>query len=263
MENVTNGIPPGMYNGSNLVLYYGVNGYKITWFYFLTHIFLLLVAGAGICLNVMALNIVRMKSPFFNVSQIFVSHLARSDVFNGVVCVYVVLYNLIHYKNYYECAFRSGLVTCINLNSSLHLLSLTFDRYFKISYPFIYIQIFTERKMKTFSRCVWAFAGILGALPILGWRSPPLHGFKYCTYFGVLDSSYLTVMSIIFFSILTIMLYCYFSIVCLACTHRGSIVKKASHQYQNTKALWWAPTKTVVILISFYSCCWIPTGVYS
>ena len=266
-------------NGSNVqsdfVLYVGISGYKITWTYFLTHIFLLLVAGTGIILNVIAFKIVQIRSPLHDISQIFISHLAMSDIFNGAVCIYVVLYNLVHYKNYYECAFRSGLVTCINLNSSIHLLSLTFDRYLKIIYPYKYFQLFTEKKIKIFSPCVWIFAGTLGLLPILGWRRPLQNGIAYCTYFGVLDTSYLTTTAAIFSLVLIVMIYCYVNIIFVACNQRNEAIglpnnknvvsnsTKAVYDHRNTKALWWTPTKTVVILITFYSFCWFPTGKFT
>ena len=253
------------YSQSDSVIYFGVNGYGITWSYFLTHLVLVIVAGTGILLNTVALQIVHIKSPFNDVSQIFISHLAMSDIFNGIICIYVVLYNLIHYKNYYECAFRTGLTTCINLNSSIHILSLTFDRYFKIMHPYKYVQLFTEKRMKVFSSSAWIFAAVLGMMPILGWRRPPLHGITYCSYFGVLETRYLTLMCILFYTILLAMLYCYFSIICVAWNQKKKVIdrprdRKAAYDYRNTKALWWAPTKTVIILISFYSCCWLPTG---
>ena len=253
---------------STAVLYYGVNGFGVTWNYFLINIVLFFVAGTGIILNSVALKILSIKSPLPNVSHNLISHLARSDIFVGVICIYSVLYNLIDYKNYYECAFRSGIASCITLNSSIHLLFLTFDRYFKIMHPFKYIKYFSnDNRLKIFSRCTWVFAGILGLLPILGWRRPPINGTEYSSYFGVLDRGYLMLVTSLFFGILLIMFYCYITIVCVACNRkrrvRRSLNDKQSsttHDQRKTKALWWAPTRTVIILITLYCCCWIPTG---
>ena len=251
---------------STSMLYYGVNGFEITWIYLFTHLVLLIVAGIGIFLNTVALKIVSIKSPLHDASHNFISHLAMSDIFIGIICIYTVLYNLIHYKNYYECALRTGIATCMNLNSSIHLLFLTFDRYFKIMYPYKYVQYFhNEKRMKILSRCAWLFAGILGLLPIFGWRRPPINGTTYCSYFGVLDRRYLMLVSSLFFAIMLTMFYCYINIICVAWNQRKNVTAtpkdaKSSYDHRNTKALWWAPTKTVIILITFYSCCWMPTG---
>ena len=255
-------------NGSTStdVFYYGVNGFGITWTYFIVNIVLLIVAGIGIVLNGFALKIVSIKSPLGDVSNNLISHLAMSDIVIGEICIYNVLYNLIHYKNYYECAFRTGIATCITLNSSIHLLFVTFDRYFKIMHPFKYINYFSnENRLKIFSRCTWLFAGILGLLPILGWRRPPINGTEDCSYFGVLDRCYLMLMTSLFFGIMLIMLYCYISILCVAWKQgrkdfQPSKDKQSSVGRKYSKAQWWAPTRTLMILITIYSCCWIPTG---
>ena len=251
---------------STSVLYSGLNGFGITWIYFITNVVLLIVAGTGLFLNAVALKIVSIKSPLQDASHNFISNLALSDYFIGVICIYNALYNLIHYKNYYECTFRSGIGTCMALNSSIHLLFLTFDRHFKIMHPYKYIQYFSnEKRLKTFSRCTWLFAGILGVLPILGWRRPPVYGIEHCSYFGVLDRGYLMLMFSLFSGIMLIMFYCYISILCVAWNQRRRVIrspedKKSGYDHRNTKALWWAPTKTVMILITLYCCCWMPTG---
>ena len=248
------------------VLYYGVHGFGITWTFFIINILLLIVAGTGLVLNIIALKIVSVKSPLSEVSNNLVSHLARSDIFIGIICIYNVLYNLIHYKNYYECVLRTGLATCIALNSSFHLLFLSFDRYFKIIHPFKYIKYFSnENRLKMFSWGIWMVTGILGLLPILGWRRPLVHGTKYCSNFGVLDKCYLTLMSGLFYGINIIMLYCYISIICVAWKQRekdfqSGKVKQNTVCRRSSKAQWWAPTRTVLILITLYSCCWMPTG---
>ena len=255
-----------MHSGSN-TLYYGLNGYGITWSYFLIHIAMILTAGAGILLNTAALRIVRSESCVNDGSKIFISHLATSDIFNGIICIYNAFYNLVHFKNYYECAFRTGLSTCINLNSSLHLLSLTFDRYFKIIHPYKYVRLFTETRMKLFSSCTWVVSITLGLLPILGWRLPSFNGLLYCSYFGVLDKQYLSLMCVLFFFIYFMLFYCYICIICAAWNQRRRIMVSlndaSAYTSWNTKALWWAPTKTVLILITFYSCCWLPIGMFT
>ena len=244
------------------VVYFGLNGYGITWTYLLIHLAMIIMACLGVTLNVAALRIVRSNPLTSDGSRIFISHLAMSDIFNSIICTYITFYNLIHYKNYYECAFRTGLSTCILLNSSLHLLSLTFDRYFRIMYPYKYVLLFTETRMKKCSVSIWAISLSLGMLPMFGWRQPPFDGLSSCSYFGVLSKSYLVLMSLLFYCIQATMFFCYFSILFVAWNQSCKIMKTSadSYSYWNTKALWWGPTKTVIILISFYSCCWLPTG---
>ena len=257
-------------NGSMLacpsVIYFSVSGYGITWTYFLTHLVLVLVAVVGLFLNTMALKIVQVKSPLSDVSQTCISHLARSDICTSIICIYTVFYNLIHYKNYYECAIRTGLTTCVLLNSSIHLLSLTFDRYFKIMYPYKYVQLFTENRMKVFSFSAWIISGILGLLPILGWRRPPVRGTTYCSFFGVLERRYLAVICAVFYSIVLTIFYCYINILCVAWSHRRrtrahSNDTTAAYNQRCTKSLWWSPARSIVILITFYTCCWLPSGI--
>ena len=251
---------------SNLVLYYGLNGFGITWIYFLTNIVLLVIAGIGIFLNAVAMKIVSTKPPLHDVSHNFISHLALSDIIISVFCIYNAVYNLIHYKNYYECTLRCGIATCFALNSSIHLLFLTFDRHFKVMHPYKYYQYFgKERILKSISRFTWLFAGILGSLPFLGWRRPPVYGIEYCSYFGVLDRGYLMLTFSLFFGIMLVMFYCYISILCVAWNQRRRVIrlpsdKRSSYDHRNTKVLWWAPTKTIMILITLYCCCWMPTG---
>ena len=249
---------------SSSVLYYGVNGFRVTWDYFLINIVLFFVAGAGIILNAIALKIVSTKSPLRDVSHNFISHLAMSDIFVGLICIYTVLYDLTGNRNYYECCFRTGIVTCISLNSSIHLLLITFDRYFKIKHPFKYIKYFSnEKRLRLLSVSTWLFAATLGLLPILRWRRPPIHGVEYCSYFGVLPKQYLIFMTSLYFTILFIMLYCYISIVYVACKRRNSQSdgdKVARSNSQRRKAVWWGPTRTMIILITLYLCCWMPTG---
>ena len=69
----------------------------------------------------------------------------------------------------------------------------------------------------------------------------------------------------LFFGIMLMMFYCYISILCVAWNQRRRVIdplngKKRGYDHRNTKALWWAPTKTVMILITIYCCCWMPTG---
>ena len=65
---------------STSVLYYGLNGFGITWIYFITNVVLLIVAGIGLFLNVLALKIVSIKSPLHDASHHFISNLAMSDL---------------------------------------------------------------------------------------------------------------------------------------------------------------------------------------
>ncbi|XP_045198821.2 adenosine receptor A3-like [Mercenaria mercenaria] len=235
------------------VIYYGVNGFGISWTYLIVHIVLATVAVVGITLNSFTLWALRGKDSGLDVSIIFISNLAFSDVINGVICVYLVTYNLIHYKNYYECAFRTGVIIGMNFNSALQLLALTFDRYFKIIYPYRYVRIFKDKRAKVFCVCAWLLSTILCLLPILGLRQPPIHGLEYCSFFGVQTDTYLILMAVCFYTIFLMAAFCYYRILSVSFA-----LTKRFRQQQTTKQLWWKPTKTVLILIVFYFVCWVP-----
>lgn len=178
------------------VLYYGMNGFGITWTYLLLHFGLVLVAVVGILLNSFAIWALRGKDSDMDVSIIFISNLAFSDIICDVMGIYLAMYNLIHYKNYYECAFRIGVVTGINFNCVLQLLALTLDRYCKIIHPYKYVHIFKAKPAKIFCMCAWLLSGTLCLLPILGLRQPPKHGVNYCSFFGIMKNTYLILMTV-------------------------------------------------------------------
>jgi hypothetical protein len=259
MENKTN-ISAEYDVGSDnqqLVIYYGVNGFGISWTYLVIHIALASVAFVGIALNSFTLWALRGKDSGLDVSIIFISNLAASDIINDVMCIYLVFYNLIHYKNYYECAFRTGVVTGMNLNSALQLSALTLERYFKIIHPFKYVSVFKDKTAKLFCACSWILSTILSLLPLFGLRQPPSHGIEYCSYFGVLTDEYLILTTTCFYLVILISVLCYYKI--LAASFAQS---KKCYNKHTTKHLWWKPTKTVLILFLFYFACWIPLSKY-
>lgn len=237
------------------VLYYGMNGFGITWTYLLLHLGLVLVALVGILLNSFAIWSLRDKDSDLDVSIIFISNLAFSDIISDVMGIYLALYNLIHYKNYYECAFRIGLATGINFNCVLQLLALTLDRYCKIIHPYKYVHIFKAKPAKIFCMCAWLLSGTLCLLPVLGLRQPPIHGVNYCSFFGIMKNAYLILMTVCFYAVFLILVYSYYRILWASWEQ-----SRRFNQLPTTKQLWWKPTKTVLILIVFYCICWIPLG---
>ena len=245
-------------SNDKLVIYYGVNGFGISWTYLVIHIVLASVAFVGFSLNSFTLWALRGKDSGLDVSIIFILNLAISDVINDVMCVYLVLYNLIHYKNYYECAFRTGVLIGINFNSALQLLALTLERYFKIIYPYKYVYIFKEETAKLFSACAWILSTVLSLLPIFGLRQPPIHGTDYCSFFGVQTDGYLILMTVCFYMVMLIVSLCYYKILSVSFAQTRKCFDK-----QTTKHLWWKPTKTVLILFLFYFACWVPLSKYT
>lgn len=237
------------------VLYFGLNGYGITWIYVIVHIFMALVALLGIFLNVFSLFVINRKEHGTDMSIIFISNLACSDFVYDIWGLYLVLYNMVHYKNYYECAFRFGLAIGICFNSLLQLLALTVDRFTKIIYPYQYVRIFKERSANIFCVLSWSFSGLFGLLPLLGVRKPMTHGTAYCSFFGVLDDFYLILVTTLFCLVFVMLIACYIRIWWASFT-------QSKHMYGpgRIRHLWLSPTKTIVILIVFYCLCWFPLG---
>lgn len=248
----------GSDNHSDSVFYHGLSGFGITWSYLLVHLLLLLVGFLGFVLNTFCFITLRHKESWLDISVIFITNLACSDIIMDMVCIYIVIYNLVHYKNYYECAFRLGLVTGIALNSALQLLGLTLDRYFKILHPYKYVRIFSESSAKIYCALSWLISSVISLLPIFGLRRPPDCGLEYCSFFGVLTDEFLIVNIVCFYSTIVCMLFCYVRIMSVAWTQNKECAKK-----RITKHLWWKPTKTVMVLLMFYVLCWLPMSKYS
>lgn len=238
-------------------LYYGLNGFGITWTYLFVHIVLATVGLVGIVFNCITLWALRGKDTGLDVSIIFIRNLACSDIINDVMCIYLVCYQLIHYKNYYECAFRMGVLSGMNFNSSQQLLALTLDRYVKIIHPYKYVSIFKEHTAKVYCVWAWSISATLCLLPVIGIRRPPSHGIDYCSFFGVMADSYLITIISCFVFVFLVLVFAYYRILSASWKQ----IKKCGRQ-QGMKQLWWKPTKTVLILIVFYCICWIPLGNY-
>ncbi|XP_033740637.1 cannabinoid receptor 1-like [Pecten maximus] len=163
------------------------------------------------------------------------------------------------------------MLNCILFNSSFNLFALTFDRYVKITAPYIYWRIFEEERAKMFTIVVWCFTIILALVPLAGWHTKQKS--NYCGYFGVFSRAYLIVLLslvLIGFLLLCVM-YIHILIIASAKSSQTQIFRERMIQIQGAgvcrprnpvKALWWKPTKIILIIIGINVLCYTPVGIY-
>ena len=181
------------------ILYYGLNGYGISVPYFCVTLFTFVVAVPAVLLNGIVARILFGRDFREDAACIFISHLALSDLSSGILLFYNAIYNLIHYKQYYECAVRFGLVNGVFLNSALIIFALTSERYAKIIFPYRYVTWFTPSRAKLFTILSWTISLIFCQAPLYGWNNSISEA--YCRYFGVFTKDFLTIFSsVIYFA---------------------------------------------------------------
>ncbi|CAC5372504.1 ADORA1 [Mytilus coruscus] len=243
----------------NYVLWYGLNGYGITCFYLGINILIFVVAIVAVLLNGIIIYILFGRDFREDVSCIFISHLALSDFLSAVLLFYNVIYNLIHFKHFYECAIRFGLVNGVFLNSSVILLSLTAERYAKILLPFKYASLITPEKAKYFMISSWVVCLVICQAPLFGWNQDTSE--EYCRYFGVFTKNFLLIYCAIMYmmSFLVFLMYCH--ILCIAFKQNNKI-RRADHRQINKRHthIWWKPTKTAMIIVGINVVSWLPSG---
>ena len=98
-----------MYNQT--VLYTTVSSFQVTPVYFAVNILGGIASIFGITLNVGIVSIfLKEKDLDDDVSCLLIKHLACSDLSMGLMTLYTVVYNLVHYKIVVECLVRFGLL---------------------------------------------------------------------------------------------------------------------------------------------------------
>lgn len=253
------------------ILYETSNGFKITILYFIHRSSLMILACLIITLNVLVMYALKQKNSSDDVTRIFICNLSVTDMLNGVFLLYNAMYDLIHFKDIFECLFRFGFVNSISLCSTIQLLALSVDRYVKILNPYLYLRIFKAGSVWMILSLVWTFCGVVGFLPLLGWRNHDNQSSTYCAFFGVLSQSYFILYYVLHMISCLIIITIYVHILKIAhdkisenrkfLQHSMSLDvsgKQRTHHLWN--APWWKPTKTVLIIIGVYIVCWIPTG---
>ncbi|XP_060071670.1 adenosine receptor A3-like [Ylistrum balloti] len=255
----------------NVVVYQGFNGYGVTITYLLMNLIVATLGLAILLLNSYAAYVMSCKPHNWDVTYVFIKNLAISDALCGLFTIYNIFYNLIHYKLFYECLFRFGVLNCILLNSSLNLFALTFDRYVKITAPYIYWRIFEEERAKVFTIVTWCFTIVMALVPLVGWHTE--QNTDYCGYFGVFTRAYLAMLLLIVligFLLLCVM-YIHILIIASAKSSQTQLFQERMLQIQGlavyrsrnpVKALWWKPTKIILLIIGINVLCYTPVGIY-
>ncbi|XP_069107968.1 adenosine receptor A3-like [Argopecten irradians] len=255
----------------NVVLYSGVNGYEITLTYLVMNLIVAVLGLVVLLLNSYAAYILSCKSHNWDVTYVFIKNLAISDALCGLFTIYNICYNLIHYKMFYECLFRFSMLNCILFNSSFNLFALTFDRYVKITAPYIYWRIFEEERARVFTIVAWCFTIVLAVVPLAGWHTKQES--NYCGYFGVFSRTYLIVLlSLVLVGfVLLCAMYIHILIIASAKNSQTQIFRERMLQVQGpgvcrprnpVKALWWKPTKIILFIIGINVLCYTPIGIY-
>lgn len=255
------------------MFYEALNGYGVTVLYFMHRFSLIILACFIITFNVFVMYALKRKSNSDDVTRVFIYSLSATDAFNGLFLLYNALYDLIHFKNIFECLFRFGFVNSISLCSTLQLLALSMDRYVKILSPYFYLRIFNVQSVWWLSYSVWAICGVVGFLPLMGWRKKEKHSFNFCSFFGVLSQSYFILYTMLHMISFFIIVAVYVHILKIAYNkisenkmflqHALALAVTGDKKAQcHQNAPWWKPTKTVLIVIGIYFVCWTPTGEY-
>lgn len=272
MDNTSNQSHVSDKEWYNVVLYKGLNGYGVTLCYLLMNV---IVASIGIVilfLNSYAAYVMSCKPHNWDVTYVFVTNLAISDALCGLFTIYNIFYNLIHYKIFYECLFRFGILNCIIFNSSLNLFALTFDRYVKIISPYYYWRIFEESRAKLFTIVTWILTLTLTLIPLAGLHKSQRS--DYCSYFGVFSRAYLIVLVSVVLLGLVLMCLMYIHILIIASvkrsrtqTFREGVLRVHGSGLRRTRnpatGLWWKPTKLILIIIGINILCFTPAGKFS
>lgn len=243
------------------VLYYGMNGYGITLFYLGINILVFFIAIAAALLNGIIIFILFKRDFREDVSCIFISHLALSDFLSGILLLYNTIYNLIHYKLFYECAVRFGLVNGVFLNSSIALLFLTIERYAKIILPYRYANMITPSRAKLVMKLSWLICVTVCQAPLFGWNQDTSE--EFCRFFGVFTKTFLKLYSAVMSIITYIILLMYFHILFIALKQNKKIREDRQEEIKKSHThIWWKPTKTALIIVGIHLFSWLPTGTY-
>lgn len=244
------------------IIYYGLNGYGITCFYLGINILVFFIAIAAALFNGVIIFILFGRDFSEDVSCIFISHLALSDFLSGILLLYNTIYNLIHYKLYYECAVRFGLVNGVFLNSSITLLFLTIERYAKIILPYRYANMITATRAKLAMMLSWMICITFCQAPLFGWNQDTSE--EFCRYFGVFTKLFLKLYSALMSSITLVILLMYFHILFIALKQNKKIRNDRQDELKKSHThIWWKPTKTALIIVGIHLISWFPTGKYS
>ena len=259
-------IPENIQDNSYSVLYVTFSGAQITFGYFAVCILTLVVAFWIIYLNGLVIQTLICQKVHSEVTDYFVSALSLSDLFTGILLLYVTSYSLLQYQNYWECLFRFGLTYAAGQSSFNHILAITFDRFIKIICPLRYFTLITKKKVIFTSTIIWAFSMIIGLLPLFGWQKQFKSSKRedtVCRFFGVLPDGYFIVnfVTSLFTSIAMLAMYGCIIYTAVKQQHR---MKNLIDGYQITNPNFddqkWRLVKTVAFIVIISNLCWLPGG---
>ena len=201
------------------------------------------------------------------ISDYFLSCLAISDLWCGIMFLYITSYSLLQYQVLHECLFRFGQIHGFILCATLHRQAFTVDRFIKLIFPLRYFRILKKTAVVALSVLIWIISFIIGFLPLFGWSNkvPIINGCLQCRYFGVLTSGFLWLVHSLLTGLALCMVVLFVIIFYIARKQAKSIAAqlggfKTSKSYLDRHALKLA--KTVCIVVGIANVCWVPTCKY-
>ncbi|ELU07845.1 hypothetical protein CAPTEDRAFT_75064, partial [Capitella teleta] len=124
------------------------------------------------------------------ITNIFVISLAVSDLFVGAVVIPINLFvPTTMFYGYTTCMYAACFTIVVALSSIANIFAVTVDRFIAISQPLHYSMRMTPLVACAILVATWLYAGVLGLLPVMGWRvatSTCHRGETYPQYYVVL-----------------------------------------------------------------------------
>ncbi|XP_064615198.1 adenosine receptor A2b-like [Liolophura sinensis] len=246
------------------IIYMALECYPVTVAILVSNIVLCILATVIIFMNVLSATAVYLRDEVDNPSDLLIASLAISDTVVGMFLVYQSAYNLGNWQVFLECLFRYGILASANISSMFHLCLLTIDRYVKITRPYLYPRVFTNKFVIGISFATWLLSLFLGFLPMLGWnKGTPLSRRAQCGFYFVMDRGYILFLDILFYAPVIVNIFLYGHMFKVAQRHAKVIAAQQSTTSDigpSKGTLQFA--KTVFILMGLYVACWTPTGIF-
>ena len=197
------------------------------------------------------------------VSRLFLLQHALLNMFTGVLILYIMVYNLVLYKNIYECAFRNGSICGVFVGTGLVILGMTVHRYTQIALPLRYTNIIQLSTVKLYVVLIWLVVLVVSIAPLLTWidQDPDV---AVCAFFIVLNRPFVCTLSGIIFTSLSLQFIMYIHIFGIAINKiridRMLIRTMPTLNTRSTIYSWWKPSKPLLLIAGVNFVMFSPLG---
>ncbi|KAK6177455.1 hypothetical protein SNE40_015551 [Patella caerulea] len=248
--------------GSKDLLFVSLNYHCVTKQDFALNLCLAILGIFIILINLLAVVTLVKHTDLQEPTNYFIANLAAADMAIGIFVVYDFFYNILQFKFYIECVLRVGLFISVNIASVFNLTALTYDRYLKITKPYLYIRAFTMKKVKIAEASIWIGSLVCGMLPFFGWSTRDI--LEICNFFGIMSQSYLIFVLLVFTIPSGVITVVYIIFMVLASRHRAAMALQMSSVSGDAGTLKaWKSFKTTFIIVGAYFLCWGPVGTFT